>query len=171
MLKLGLCNFCNPLCHLCTSRNLDTFKAWKSDFSTFCNLCNLHNTNIFKCFHNITQMRPLILTCHGHLFKTWKSDLQLLHPFQTLQSWYTNPKKLGTRTKWHLLLNWLFQDEDETWEKVNNDVIVISVLWPHHHFDVWPQLKSRRFWGFWLNISKWHNWLSPNVCHFLDNYL
>ena len=30
--------------------------------------------------------------------------------------------------------------------------------------------KSRRFWGFWLNISKWHNWFSPNVCHFLDNY-
>ena len=44
------------------------------------------------------------------------------------------------------------------------------MLWPHHHFDVWPQLKSRRFWGFWLNISKWCNWFSPNICHFLDNY-
>ena len=54
-------------------------------------------------------------------------------------------------------------------KKVNNDVIVISMLWPHHHFDVWPQLKSR-FWGFWLNTSKWRNWFSPNVCHFLDNY-
>ena len=55
-------------------------------------------------------------------------------------------------------------------KKTNNNVIVISVLWPHHHFDVWPQLRSRRFWGFWLNISKWRNWFSQNVCHFLDNY-
>ena len=118
-MKLRLCNFCNPLCHLCTSRNLDTFKAWKSDFATFCNLCNLHNTNI--CFHNITQMRPLILTCHGHLFKTCKLDLQLLHPFQTLQPWYANPQKLGRRTKWHLLL--MYQS-------------IPSLTTPGHFFDV-----------------------------------
>ena len=66
-------------------------------------------------------MRPLILTCHGHLFKTWKSDLQLLHPFQTLISLTLfkspppcQPQKTGEKEKWHLLLNWLFQDEDET---------------------------------------------------------
>ena len=145
-------------------------QSLKVGFATFCYLCNLHNTNRFKCFHNITQMRPLILTCHGHLFKTWKSDLQLLHPFQTLQPWYTNPKNWEGGQNGISSSIGYFKMRMKLEKKVNNDVIVISMLWPHHHFDVWPQLKSRRFWGFWLNISKWRNWFSPNVSHFLDNY-
>ena len=29
-------------------------------------------------------MRPLILTCHGHLFKTWKSDFATFSTFAPL---------------------------------------------------------------------------------------
>ena len=54
-------------------------------------------------------------------------------------------------------------------EKSFDDVIVISMLWSHHRFDVWPQLKSR-FWGFLLNISKMVQVIFTKPCHFLDNY-
>ena len=148
MLKLGFCNLCNPLCHLCTSRNLDTFKAWKSDFATFCNLCNLRNTNIFKCFHNITQMRPLILKYHGHLFKTLKSDLQVLHLFKIYNLdifnpiWTgppANPKKLrrgggGGQNGISSLIGYF--KVTMKLEKSFDDVIAISMLWSHHRFDV-----------------------------------
>ena len=40
-------------------------------------------------------MRPLILTCHGHLFKTWKSDLQLCTLFKPYNIDMPTPKNLG----------------------------------------------------------------------------
>ena len=91
--------------------------------------CNLRNIDIFKCFHNITQVRPLILTCYRHLFKTWKSDFAAFAPFANLTAlislilyldWaFANPKNCvggggGGQNDISSLIGYVKSDDDGT---------------------------------------------------------
>ena len=101
-------------------------------------------------FHHITQMRPLILTCHRHLFNAWKSDSETFSTFANLTTWhllpyldwaFCKPKKwgLGWGEKWHPLLIWLRQVRwpcnlhtmDKNLFKLTN-----TFWWRHRHFNV-----------------------------------
>ena len=73
-------------------------------------------------------MRRLILTCHGHLFKTWKSDLQLLHPFKPYNLDIPTPKNWGGGQNGISSSIGYFKMRMKLEKKVNNDVIVISML-------------------------------------------